>query len=216
MRGIPAKHYVAKSCNASKYLLVMPRCSTSFRSQCDHLAVWVHPPWRFRACLQPSDCISCLAAVSRHPSRKTLQVAVLCAQWVGTRSEWLLDKSRSAPSFYLSGGGVEGERDGKEGGGGSGSSFATSPISPAAQSLHILPSLPQSLSCISLSLMPCFALHFGPPPLLFPPNDVLFHKLFALLPLSFSARVVSCHVSFPCTLVGFLSHQTMSPHILPP
>ena len=142
MRGIPAKHYVAKSCNASKYLLVMPRCSTSFRSQCDHLPVWVHPPWRFRACLQPSDCISCLAAVSRHPSRKTLQVAVLCAQWVGTRSEWLLDKSRSAPSFYLSGGGVEGERDGKEGGGGSGSSFATSPISPAAQSLPYPPITP--------------------------------------------------------------------------
>ena len=44
MRGIPAKHYVAKSCNASKYLLVMPRCSTSFRSQCDHLAVWVGAP----------------------------------------------------------------------------------------------------------------------------------------------------------------------------
>ena len=83
---------------------------------------------------------------------------------------------------------------------------------PLLSPSHILPSLPQSLSCISLSLMPCFALHFGPPPLLFPPNDVLFHKLFALLPLSFSARVVSCHVSFPCTLVGFLSHQTMSPH----
>ena len=96
--------------------------------------------------------------------------------------------------------------------GGRVSSFPTSPISPRPPS-HILPSLLSHFHAFPFCFCPfCILEH---PPLLLPPNGVLAYKLCVSLLLSFSPKSYPT-TSFPCTLVCFLSHQTMSPHILSP